>query len=212
MSTGNSIYDREEPFRHPLGLPSGSVRALLTLMIVAVACTDLVRTQTVTLIWAETLMIALAHYFTTRRFVRLPPATLKDLEAKGIIEPEPYPLYLPRGTIRTLILVAFIAVGIYLWRNNKIWPTQENPDADAVAILGTLLAYFVGNTLRAVRTWWNGGIERPPSRTWGDLKATVVLVGLLITGGLHILAQKHHLPAGVEHIVMAMVLFYFGSR
>ena len=46
---------------------------MLTLMIVAVVMAQLVRGQEVELLWTETLMIALAHYFTSRRFIKLPP-------------------------------------------------------------------------------------------------------------------------------------------
>ena len=47
--------------RHsPLGLPSGSIRALLTFLIVAVVIAQIVRGQQVELLWTETLMIALA--------------------------------------------------------------------------------------------------------------------------------------------------------
>ena len=56
--------------RPPLGLPRGSVRALLTLMIVGVVAAKLIRGLQVELLWTETLMIALAHYFTSRQIGR----------------------------------------------------------------------------------------------------------------------------------------------
>jgi hypothetical protein len=59
--------------RPPLGLPSGSVRALLTLLIVAVVMAQVVRGREVEPLWTETLMIALAHYLTSRRFLHLVP-------------------------------------------------------------------------------------------------------------------------------------------
>src|SRR5262249_36360605 len=54
--------------RPPLGLPNGSVRALLTLLIVAVVFVQVARGHQIEALWTETLMIALAHYFTSRRF------------------------------------------------------------------------------------------------------------------------------------------------
>ena len=53
--------------RPPLGLPQGSVRALLTMLIVSVVIVQLARGRAVELLWTETLMIALAHDFTSRR-------------------------------------------------------------------------------------------------------------------------------------------------
>jgi hypothetical protein len=55
--------------RPPLGLPSGSVRALLTFLIVAVVLVQLARGRDVETLWTETMMIALAHYFTSRLLV-----------------------------------------------------------------------------------------------------------------------------------------------
>ena len=76
----------------PLGLPTGSVRALLTLIVVAVVITQLSLDREVNPLWTETLLIALAHYFTSRRFVTLPPDVLKRLEQEGVIENEQQPL------------------------------------------------------------------------------------------------------------------------
>ncbi|MFN9035546.1 MAG: hypothetical protein ACK5YO_04580, partial [Planctomyces sp.] len=50
----------------PLGLPNGSVRALLTLMVVGVVIQAVVRGQELDIIWTESLMITLAYYYTSR--------------------------------------------------------------------------------------------------------------------------------------------------
>jgi hypothetical protein len=55
------------------------VRALLTLLIVAVVLVQVARGREVELLWTETLMIALAHYFTSRRFIRLSPDAMRRL-------------------------------------------------------------------------------------------------------------------------------------
>jgi hypothetical protein len=52
--------------RPPLGLPSGSIRAALALLIAAVVVVQMARGQEVELLWTETLMIVLAHYFGSR--------------------------------------------------------------------------------------------------------------------------------------------------
>src|SRR4051812_21142249 len=57
--------------RHPLGLPPGSVRALLCLVVVMFIVVQTARGRGVGVVWNEALMIMLAHYFTTRRFVPL---------------------------------------------------------------------------------------------------------------------------------------------
>jgi hypothetical protein len=205
MST-KTDYDIENPFRYPLGLPSGSVRALLTLIVVGVTCTDIVKGLEIEAVWAETLMVALAHYFTSRRFVQLSPEMLRKLEDDDIIPKEPLPLYLPRGTIRLIILGSFIGVAIYQFRQGLL--TQQS----TFAIFVTLLAYFAGTTVRGALNWWYRGRNIPQARWWADAKAVTVLVALVVTSLLQVVGSQSHAPLWLENITMAMVLFYFGSR
>ena len=205
MST-KTDYDTENPFRYPLGLPSGSVRALLTLIVVGVTCVDIVKGLPIEAVWAETLMVALAHYFTSRRFIQLPPEMLKRLEADDVIQKEPLPLYLPRGTIRLIILGSFIGVGVYQYRQGLL----DQPSTLAIFI--TLMAYFAGTTVRGVLNWWYRGKNVPQSRWWADTKAITVLVALVVTSLLQVLGSQSHAPLWLENVTMAMVLFYFGSR
>ena len=64
-------------------MPAGSVRALLTLLVVAVVAVRLIQNLDLGL-WRETLMIVLAHYFTSRSIgprrqeSRNPPRCLRD--------------------------------------------------------------------------------------------------------------------------------------
>src|SRR5205823_2886619 len=132
------------PQRPPLGLPNGSVRALLTLLVVAVVIAQVCRRREIEPLWTETLMIALAHYFTSRRFIDLPPAIIRHLEAEGHVEVEANPLYLPRHTVRAVILLAFAGLAIYAYRANRL---AELP---ILSILGVVSAYLLGILVRAV--------------------------------------------------------------
>jgi len=179
----------------PLGLPPGSVRALLTLLIVAVVVTQTVRGQEIELLWSETLMIALAHYFTTRRFLSLPPQVIRRLTDEGHIEPEPNPLFLPRYTIRIVLIAIFAGVAIYLYRRNELF------DSPALPILGVVFAYVLGIMGRL-----------PRLRFWGDFKAAVVLLALLATAIPYFLNRPDLLPGQMRYLSLGLVLFYFGSR
>lgn len=205
MSAPN-VFDAENPFRYPLGLPSGSVRALMTMIVVAVTCADIVGGRPIEPVWTETLMVALAYYFTSRRFLQLPPEVLHKLEADGIVPKEPLPLYLPRGTIRFLLLGTFLSVAAYQYQHGKLFEKETFP------IFITLLAYFAGTTVRGVLNWWYRGRIVPASRWWADLKAVTVLGALVLTAILQVIGQQHLAPLWLENITMAMVLFYFGSR
>ncbi len=190
----------------PLGLPTGSIRALLTLIVVAVVVTKITYARDLDALWIETLLIAMAHYFTSRRFVSLSPDVLLRLEQEGVIEKERHPLYLPRNSIRTIIVGAFVGLGIYLFREHRILETQ------ALALLSVVFAYLLGGLVRGISYWWNRRRAKPASGTWGDLKALIVLGSLVVVGGLELFVPDLRLPTYMHHIVLGMTLFYFGSR
>jgi hypothetical protein len=194
----------------PLGLPTGSVRALLTLTCVAVVVVTTARAQPLDLFWVEALLISMAHYFTSRRFVNLPPATLRKLEDDGILERESQPLFLPKGSIRALIMASFIGLAAYLYQNNRelLWSPP------VITLLALVSAYFLGALVRAITGFlarWRTG---PPSRWWADTKALVVL------GAMAIAAIPDLVGAGgffqhddiIRHVALGLMLFYFGSR
>ncbi len=194
----------------PLGLPTGSVRALLTLTCVAVVVVNTARGTPLDLFWVEALLISMAHYFTSRRFVSLPPAALRKLENDGILERESQPLFLPRGSIRALIIAAFVGLAWYLYENNRelLYSTQ------VITLLALVSAYFLGTIVRGVTGSWNRWRSAPPSRWWADTRALVVL------GGVALVAIPELVGAGklfqeqdvIRHVALGLMLFYFGSR
>lgn len=190
----------------PLGLPSGSVRALLTLLVVAVVVSNIARGRTVDILWTETLLIALAHYFTARRFVELPPDVREDLENQGVIERESNPLYLPRHSIRFLILLAFGGLGYYLYQENR-WREPQ-----AFGLLTMVAAYLLGTIVRGVTHWLHRRRAAPPSRFWGDARAVIVLVALTLIAVPELMNLESTLPPDFEKAALGLVLFYFGSR
>lgn len=181
--------------RGPFGLPNGSIRALLTLLIVAVVIAQLGRGQEIEVLWTETLMIALAHYFASRRFVKLPPEVLHRLTEEGHLELESRPLYLPRYTIRAVLILAFVGVAVYLYRQDRLFQSQS------LSILGVVFAYLLGIVAR-FRTF----------RAWENFKAVVVLLVLIGTAGAYLLDRGDLVPHLMRNITLGLVLFYFGSR
>ncbi len=200
---------RASKVRHPLGLPAGSVRGLLTLLIVGFVVVQTAQGRAIGVLWVETLMIVLAHYFTSRRFLKLSPETIAQLEASGELEPEANPLYLPRHTIRATIVAAFIGLAVYLGREGRLFEEQS------VKILGTVGAYFLGILARIVIGWWNRRSSRPIPDRWGDIKALVTLAVVAFTIALRLAGWNRFLlidTAGLENLMLGLVLFYFGSR
>lgn len=190
----------------PLGLPVGSIRAILTLFVVAIVCLSVARKTDLDIIWTETLLIALAHYFTSRRFVSLPPDVLKRLQQEGVIEQDRHPLFLPRRSIRLLILAAFVGLGVFLYRENRLWETRS------VSLLGIVAAYVLGTIVKGISSWFGHKRGRHPSSAWGDIKAIIVLVAMAIVGVPELLSMPDLLPVMAHKIALVMMLFYFGSR
>ena len=190
----------------PLGLPSGSVRALLTLLIVAVIVAEVARGRDVEVLWTETLMIALAHYFTSRRFIDLSGEAIRRLQQEGRLEQEPNPLYLPRNSIRGLIILAFAGLAAYLYRDDRLLLPE------ALSILGMVGAYFVGVMFRGIWSWWAQGRPTRWGQRWEDAKAVLVLLVLGMTAAAYLLDRSDLVPHQLRNVTLPLVLFYFGSR
>ena len=190
----------------PLGLPTGSVRALLTLIVVAVVVTKMVFHHFPNSIWIETLLIALAHYFTSRRFVSLSPEVMRRLEDDGAIDRERHPLYLPKNTIRFLIIAAFVGLAIHLYREGRLL------DEKTIALLSMVFAYLLGAIVGGITNWFSRRRSQPASGTWGDIKALIVLAAILLVAIVELLDAGAMLDSRVERIALGLTLFYFGSR
>jgi len=178
----------------------------LALLIVTVVITQVVRGRQVEPLWTETLMIALAHYFTSRRFINLAPDVMRRLEAEGYVEAESNPLYLPRHSIRTMLVLAFVGLTAYLYRENRLLEFR------ALSILGVVFAYLLGIVARALRMWATKGRHTPTLRGWEDFKAAVVLLLLAYAAGATLLDRAEFVPAMLRNTTLGLVLFYFGSR
>ncbi|MGA2068622.1 MAG: hypothetical protein ABSG86_26865 [Thermoguttaceae bacterium] len=181
--------------RPPLGLPSGSIRAVLALLVVAVVVVEIARGQEVDLLWTETLMIVLAHYFTSRRFINLSPDLIRRLAAEGHIEAETRPLYLPRYSIRAILVLMFLGLGLYLQHEGRLLRPE------AISVLGVVAAYFAGMVAR-----FRG------LRGWEDVKAALVLLVLGFTALPYFAGCGASVPHWLRTVALVLVLFYFGSR
>ena len=192
--------------RPPLGLPRGSVRAILTLLTVAVVVVQVIRDKEVENLWVETLMIVLAYYFTSRRFIHLPAEVIQRLEAEGHVEHEGNPLYLPRHSIRVSLFLTFVGLAIYLYREGRMLEPQ------ALSILGVVFAFLLGVIASAILAWWTKGKQPKVIVWWEDLKAGVVLLVLIVTATAYFLDMSDDLPRHLRSATLGLVLFYFGSR
>jgi hypothetical protein len=199
---------------HALGLPSGSIRALLAILVFAtVWALLLIRpSEAIPNYLGDLLFIILGHYFAARRRAVEDP------------DPGPPPLFLPRGSVRLLLIAGSIAVAALLFQRGQLTSLDQNPGVVALLLVG---GFLLGVAMNAVMTWWRERGHRP-SRVVEDLRAVISLAagGLLaflvlnhvllvippasIDGQISSWAHLGHLRP--EQALAAVVGFYFGSR
>lgn len=193
---------------HAFGLPGGSVRALLALALASTLCCALALNpeQQIPYYLQNVMFIVLGHYFAARK--------AEAPEAAG----GPPPLWLPKGSIRVVLVLGFAAVGVLLFRQERLLEVGKNPGVLSLyLVLGFLLGVVVTRIVH---------IGKPrPRRLLEDARAalSLVAVGVLV---FMVAGEQHWLPSGgsaaelharlagwrVQYVSAALVSFYFGSR
>jgi hypothetical protein len=195
---------------HAFGLPSGSVRALLAILVFAAAWALLIFRPAAEIpdFLRDLLFIILGHYFAARRAA-----------APGD-EAGPPPLYLPRGSVRLVLVIGCVGVAVVLLRRGQLTDIERNPGVLTLVLVG---GFLLGVALSAVFAWWRARGHRPP-RLVEDLRAAVSLAAAVALIALVAARAFHLVPPGAiawriglgrygpEHLLAAIVGFYFGSR
>jgi CDP-diglyceride synthetase len=176
----------------PLGLPVGSVRALLLLALGARAILDLRAAHAIAPWLVVAVLLAAASYFAARSSMR-----------SGGEKPGRAPLGLPAGTVRLLFL-ALVAYGTWLYfRHHEI----DVGSAPAVWVMGAyVVGLVVGLVVNRRRTPADAG-----ATFWDHLLALVTLVA---AAGLVWLARSGDTPppTWVAPLLGAIVVHYFAAR
>ncbi len=203
--------------RHALGMPAGSVRALLALGVLGLlwllALGPVLRpdrpelkTLPLSFVYLQFLMILiLAHYFSAHG------STI------GKTVSERAPLGLPNGSVRFLLLVGYGGLAYYLYRHQSEYEMPPtNKIQDYIILVGLLLTgFFVGHYLTwGMRTASGGALPFwfQDIQAWVALLATIGLAILLL---IHILHQPQsfsgstdrHSAAGPDPGFAGRVLF-----
>jgi hypothetical protein len=142
----------------PLGMPRGTVRAIITLMIVSIVLSYIPPFNFIsgeTIIPAEivnTIFILVAFYFEARKGgderLKLLKEIRKPLKAAEEKKKEKKPLYLPKYSVRISLMVLLLIYFII----DIFYPTSLNLEIQntLIDILLIAILYFIGTFFRAI--------------------------------------------------------------
>jgi len=213
---GMIIPSEVPPPRYALGLPAGSIRAILALMIVGLICILMLlplpksgQPYAIPAYLGYLLFLVLGHFFAAHGHSIAGPT------AGG-----QSPLHLPRGTLRTLILVAFLGVlGWHYYTHHDLSELQPDLDQPWIPVV-ILAAFFLGILINRIASL----IFRGPTGLpfwYQDILAWVSLlavIGLAAEVAIQFFInptlppeRQLNLPTW-QGILSAVVAFYFGVR
>jgi hypothetical protein len=201
--------------RHALGLPPGSVRAILALLVVGLICTLMLIPAragkgpvAIPPYLIYLLFLVLGHYFAAHGHSISRPGSGHAA-----------PLYLPRGFVR-FVIIALLA-GTVAWRLTQdpasledqlvrsVESIREQPLMPVILIsgffLGILVHVLVGKQEQA---YWFQDFE-----AWVALLA---VIGLCVDAMVYLVInptlQNPLETSGLQSFVAAVIAFYFGAR
>jgi hypothetical protein len=205
--------------RHPLGLPAGSVRAILALLVFAIIWALLLLPEQpgkevpIPLYLYYLMFLIIGSYFASRGHAPV-PAGVKHW----------HPLYLPKGSLRLLMIVGFVGAMGWGYYNNPNFFDRLSPSIDDIKkqpYLPVLLlgAFFLGIIVAHVGNILFGDPVMGLPPWFQDILAWVSLLGILglcaefairlfINPGLEKPLELPHW----EGLLSAVVAFYFGAR
>jgi len=196
------------PPKPPLGLPTGSVRALLAITLSGTLWYMILRRLEPPDILVESALLVVAFYFGVRSTA---PVTLssKPAPAPADVPRLRQPLFLPRGVVRSILAVGFLGVIAYVFfRDGTI-------DSALVLILQVIVSYVVGYVfsyvlLRRARAGKELGRAARAARNVISLAAIGITAGAswtIATGQF-----SDVFPPYLQNGLAWAIAFYFGSR
>jgi hypothetical protein len=200
--------------RHALGLPAGSVRAILALMVVGLICVLLlVSTRNgkpigIPAYLLYLLFMILGHFFAAHGF---------SISKHGMVQPPP--LHLPRGSIRfLLILMLGGTIGWKLYSDQpglqaQLEATFRSVQSQPFMPVVLLGSFFLGIIVHLVVGRQNTPYWFEDFEAWVALVAVVLLaieaiIHLVINPTLEIPIE----PVMLEAFIAGFIAFYFGAR
>lgn len=194
--------------RHALGMPAGSVRAMLGLSVMVllwiVALKDPTHLPPTFIYLLFLKVLILVHYFATHS--RTQGKSVGSRSALG----------LPRGTIRIGLLAGFAGLVAFLYQGEAQFATELS-GMKIMQMLGLMMGgFFVGYLISGIFRTSTGDLPAwlEDVQAWAALLATVGLVILvMIYSVINPSLEDRPINADlIESGLSALIGFYFGAR
>lgn len=197
--------------RHALGLPAGSVRALLAFGVLALSWGIVLgyrqdQPLPLVFVYLQVLMVLIIASF----FAAHGKSIGHQVSTRS-------PLGMPRGSIRFLLLGGYAGLAFFLYYNERDFEIPAKGQAGLVMLI-LLSGFFLGHIISRMMRTVGGGVE---PAWFQDLQAWLSLIALIVmavVATVHLFINPAIEPSRqldvptLEAILSGVVGFYFGSR
>lgn len=202
----------------PLGLPPGSIRAVLALIMCGSIWYLAVNELSIPAILLESVLLVIGFYFGVRQgtapslqtaATAAPPPVASGMQAAvaGAVKVK-QPLHLPRGSVRVILLFGFFGVIAYEWNQH------QNLSPAFVLILQVMASYLIGYIVSVIvnRRRMAG---KPVIRAivwFRNLNAAAVMTLVGYVCASFALGWPQFFAPYTDNLLAWTVAYYFGSR
>jgi len=191
------LIENFEKEKEPLRLPKGSVRAIVMLLVISSFCILILQKDEVPNYLLNLALIIVGYYFALRKSIAGHSTYFFDA-----VKDEKQPLFLPKGWIRGIIIIAFSMTVIYLIMNDRF---SNSGLIDFFLIIAGLVAGLLIYKLTYAFRFKKWHI------ILSHMKATAILLISVILF-IAMIIEKDILDALYIRLMVISIGFYFGSR
>lgn len=182
----------------PLGLPRSSVRAIVILTISFTIWIMLFGGKDVPSYLLNLVLVMVGYYF-AYRVAMSPLKGVPSIVIKGTKEP----LYMPKGTIRWIIIGGFAIAGMVVLIKGNLW------DLDLMEFFAILAGLTIGYGSRKLMME-KMKIETPMAVK--NIKSLIVISVSIFLAIMFIFSLSQEIPQVIVRGSIALIGYYFGSR
>lgn len=188
------VDQSEKPAGEPLGLPRGSIRALIALLMAGTCAALAVAGRPVPGSLTSLLLAIVGFYFG----FRVKAASMSDRIHDPAARRE-QPLYLPGGVIRLLLIAAILVMGACLF----LYGHLGRPGYLELTVI--LIGMVLGHFFRRLT-------GRSPGQGLNHLLGVLGMLLAVAAAVIFLSGADESLPPHLVMAVCAAISFYFGSR